>query len=389
LPIILVGGVVAAHIAFRLAGISLADAQASGWTFKPPPGVNIMLPWSTANIAQYPWYALPDLLGNLVAVIFVTASSTLFNTTGIEVAAHREANLERELNVTGVANILSGAFGGYTGCISVSRTILSFNSGGRGRLSGLTVAAISVLMLAVAPTLLGYMPKFVLGGLLLYLGADQLHKWTIESRRRLTKTEYVSLLAIIVIILQWGFVAGVLIGVVIGCATFALSAARIESINYSFDGSEYRSSLDRSRDDQDVLTAHGGKIRGLNLQSYLFFGSANRLYQHVKTLLVQHPECRYLVFDFKLVTGIDSSAAYSFAQIKRSAHDLGVKLVLVHMSAMVEKALRSGEFISNWIMPWNGARMSLSPSTRDLSRKKPICATGSPRFSTARMTLRN
>jgi SulP family sulfate permease len=346
LPVILIGGVVAAHIVFRLAGISLAEAQASGWTFKPPPGVNIMLPWSATNIAQYPWYALPDLLGNLVAVIFVTASSTLFNTAGIEVAAHREANLERELNVTGVANILSGAFGGYTGCISVSRTILNFNSGGRGRLSGLTVAAVSMLMLAVAPMLLGYMPKFVLGGLLLYLGADQLHKWIIESRRRPTKTEYLSLLAIIVIILQWGFVAGVLIGVVIGCATFALSAARIESIKYSFDGSEYRSSLDRSRDDQEVLTAHGGKIRGLNLQSYLFFGSANRLYQHVKTLLVQHPECRYLVCDFKLVTGIDSSAAYSFAQIKRSAHELGVKLVLVHMSAMVEKALRSGEFIS-------------------------------------------
>ncbi len=298
-------------------------------------------------MTSYPWHAVPDLLGNLVAVVFVTASSALFNTTGIEVATHREANLERELNVTGFANIVSGAFGGYTGCISDSRTILNFNSGGSGRLSGLTVAAISLLMLAIAPVLLGYMPKFVLGGLLLYLGADQLHKWIIESRRRLTKTEYVSLLAIIVIILQWGFVAGVLIGVVIGCATFALSAARIESIKYSFDGSEYRSSLDRSRDDQNVLTAHGGKIRGLNLQSYLFFGSANRLYQHVKTLLVQHPECRYLVFDFKLVTGIDSSAAYSFAQIKRSAHDLGVKLVLVHMSTMVEKALRSSEFISD------------------------------------------
>jgi len=347
LPAMLVGGVIIAHIVFQLAGFTVAGAQASGWTFQPPPDVSFLLPWSAANIAQYPWHALPDLLGNLVAVIFVAASSTLFNTAGIEVAAHREANLERELNVTGFANILSGAFGGYPGCISVSRTILNFNSGGTGRLSGLTVAAVSALMLAVAPVLLGYMPKFVLGGLLLYLGADQLHKWTIESWRRLTRTEYVSLLAIIVIILQWGFVAGVLIGVVIGCATFALSAARVETIKYSFDGAEYRSSLDRSRDDQEVLTAHGGKIRGLNLQSYLFFGSANGLYQHVKTLLADHPECRYLVFDFKLVTGIDSSAAYSFAQIKRRAHDLGVKLVLVHMSAMVETVLRSSEFISD------------------------------------------
>jgi SulP family sulfate permease len=202
-------------------------------------------------------------------------------------------------------------------------------------------------MLAMAPELLGYMPKFVLGGLLIYLGADQLHKWIVESRRRLSKTEYLSLLAIIVIIVQWGFVPGVLIGVVIGCATFALSAARIESIKYGFDGSEYRSSLDRSHGDQAVLATHGGKIQGLNLQSYLFFGSANRLYQHVKLLLQQQPECRYLLFDFKLVTGIDSSAAYSFAQIKRSAHDLGVQLVLVHLSAAAEKVLRSSDFITD------------------------------------------
>jgi SulP family sulfate permease len=347
LPAILIGGVVAAHIAFWFAGISLAEAQASGWTFQPPPPVSFMLPWSANEISRYPWYTVPDLLGNLIAVIFVTATSTLFNTTGIEVALQREANLERELNVTGLANILSGAFGGYTGCISISRSVLNFNSGGTSRLSGLTVAAISALMLAVAPMLLGYMPKFVLGGLLIYLGADQLHKWIIQSRRRLSFVEYLSLLAIIVIIVQWGFIAGILIGVVIGCATFALSASRIDSIKFSFDGSEYRSSLDRSRDDQAVLAAHGEKIQGLNLQSYLFFGSANRLYQHVKALLARHPECRFLVFDFKLVTGIDSSAAYSFAQIKRTAHDRGIKLVLVHLPAAAEKALRSSEFISH------------------------------------------
>ena len=347
LPVILVGGVAAAHIAFWFAGISLAEAQASGWTFQPPPPVSFMSPWSADEISRYPWHALPDVVGNLIAVIFVTATSTLFNTTGIEVALQREANLERELNVTGLANILTGAFGGYTGCISISRTVLNFNSGGTGRLSGLTVAAISALMLALAPMLLGYMPKFVLGGLLIYLGADQLHQWIIESRRRLSVTEYLSLLAIIVIIVQWGFVAGILIGVVIGCTTFALSAARIDSIKYSFDGSEYRSSLDRSRDDQAVLSAHGGKIRGLNLQSYLFFGSANRLYQHVKALLARHPECRFLVFDFKLVTGIDSSAAYSFAQIKRAAHDRGIKLLLVHLPPAAEKALRSSGFISD------------------------------------------
>lgn len=350
LPVILVGGIVAAHIGFSVIGVSPAQAQAWGWTFQAPPSINFMLPWSPHELVSYPWRIVPDLLGYLVAVVFVTATSTLFNTAGVEVAAHREANLERELNITGLANILSGALAGYTGCVSISRSMLNLNSGGTGRLSGLTVAAISALMLAFAPELLGYMPKFVLGGLLLYLGADQFHKWIVASRRRLSKSEYLSLLAIVVIILQWGFVAGVLIGVVIGCATFAFSAARIESIKYSFNGAEYRSSLDRSRDDQALLSARGGEIQGLNLQSYLFFGSANRLYQHVKALLARHPECRYLVFDFKLVTGIDSSAAYSFAQIKRSADERNVRLLLVHLPPPAEKALRSSGFITGDVM---------------------------------------
>lgn len=349
LPIILIGGVLTAHLAFWITGVSLTEARALGWTFQPPPQAAFMVPWHVDGLIHYPWFAVPDLLGNLVAVIFVTASSTLFNTTGIEVAVHREANLERELNVTGTANMLTGVLGGYAGCISVSRSVLNFSSGGRGRLSGLTVAALSLLMLAVAPELLGFIPKFVLGGLLLYLGADQLHKWIIESRKRLSKLEYLSLIAIIAIIVVWGFVPGILIGIIIGCATFAFSAARVESIKYSFDGSEYRSSLDRSRDDQEVLLAHGGKIQGLNLQSYLFFGSANRLYQHVKQLLQERPECRYLLFDFKLVTGVDSSAAYSFAQIKRIAADLGVELILVHLSAAAEKVLRSSDFIGEGV----------------------------------------
>ena len=77
----------------------------------------------------------------------------------------------------------------------------------------------------------------------------------------------------------------------------------------------------------------------------MFFGSANRLYQHVKRLLQERPECRYLLFDFKLVTGVNSSAAYSFAQIKRSAADLGVELILVHLPATAEKVLRSSDFV--------------------------------------------
>lgn len=350
LPAILIAAVILTHVVFLASGISIERAQDLGWTFKSLPPASMMTPWRLEQIGTYPWEAAPALIGNLIAVIFVTAISTLFNTTGLEVATNRETDLGRELNVTGVANILSGLFGGYAGCISLSRSLLSVNSGATGRLAGLTVCAISVLMLVADPVLLSYMPKFVLGGLLLYLGIDQLNRWIVESRRRLSTLEYLSLLAIIFIIVKWGFVAGVLIGTIIGCATFAFSAARINAIKFSFNGAEYRSSLDRSPQDLARLAKYGNEIHGLNLQSYLFFGSANRLYQHVRALLAGHPECRYLVFDFRLVTGIDSSAAYSFAQIKRSAVESGVKLVLVNLPSATENTLQAGDFLSSDVL---------------------------------------
>ena len=48
--------------------------------------------------------------------------------------------------------------------IALNRTTLNYVAGARGRLSGLTVAAISALMLIADPGFLAYVPKFVLGG---------------------------------------------------------------------------------------------------------------------------------------------------------------------------------------------------------------------------------
>jgi SulP family sulfate permease len=76
------------------------------------------------------------------------------------------SDLERELKAVGTANLLSAGFSGYVSCISLSRTTLNYGLGGRDRLSGLTVAVISAVILIVGSDFLTYVPKFVLGGLL-------------------------------------------------------------------------------------------------------------------------------------------------------------------------------------------------------------------------------
>jgi len=205
-------------------------------------------------------------------------------------------------------------------------------------------------MLIVDPAFLSFIPKSVLGGLLLYMGLDLLYRWLIQSSRRLMRVDYMSLLAIVAVIFLWGFVYGVLFGIVTGCATFAFSASRVNAIKFSFDGSSYRSLLDRGQRDLVVLNKNGSNIQGMALQSYLYFGSANSLYQHIKLLIARKSGCRFLLFDFRLVTGIDSSAIHSFTQIKLLAGKNNASLVLVNMSDDVHKAFKMGGLLGDGVI---------------------------------------
>ena len=347
LPGVLLTAFVVTHLVLMSTGTTIAAAQDQSWLFRLQPSAGLTLPWTVGALRSFPWSSLPQLAGDGLAVIFVTVTNFLLNTTGLEIATRSEADIERDLKTLGLANVAIAALGGYVSCTSFSRSMLVRTAGATSRIGGITVAAISAAVLIADPSFLGYVPKYILGGLLFYLGADLVYQWLVQSSRRLLPLEYLSLIAIAVLIIYWGFIAGVLIGIVIGCATFALSASRVNAIKFGFDGSEYRSSLDRGPYELSLLADHGREIQGMTLQSYLFFGSANRLYQHVKMLLAAHPDCHFLIFDFRLVTGIDSSATHSFAQIKQAAAAGGARIVLVNLAPELERAFRAARFISD------------------------------------------
>ena len=124
----------------------------------------------------------------------------------------------------------------------------------------------------------------------------------------------------------------------------------MNAVKFSFDGSECRSSLDRSPAELSVLAAHSRELQGMALQGYLFFGTANRLHQHVKVLLASRPECHFLLFDFRLVNGIDSSATHSFAQIKDAADEKGAQLVLVNLTPGLQRAFQTKRLLTHSVI---------------------------------------
>ena len=56
----------------------------------------------------------------------------------------------RECVGQGVANTVTGLFGGMGGCAMIGQSMINVNSGGRGRLSGITAAVSLLLFILVA-----------------------------------------------------------------------------------------------------------------------------------------------------------------------------------------------------------------------------------------------
>lgn len=341
IPMVILSSIFVGNAILLISGISLEHAQSTGWFLHPPRDVNLIATWNLSDLANFPWNALPTLSGDIVAMVFVTTVTTLLNTNGIELIAKKDANLNREMETIGVANIVSSICGGYIGCTSINRTNLNFSTGARGRLSGFVLAIISFAILFNGTRFTNFIPNFVLGGLLLNLGVGLLYKWAVETKRILSLSEYCILIAVMLVILKWGFIAGVAIGVIIGCGTFAYGASKAKVIKFFFDASEYSSSLDRSSEEIQMLNYHKRQIQGFVLQSYLFFGSANSLYEFIKNIININQECRYLIFDFKLVNGIDSSAVHSFRQIKDLTQDRSITVVFSGIDEGQESALNS------------------------------------------------
>ncbi len=350
MPSVLLAAIAGTHLVLFFLHEPLAAAQANGWMFTPAPAASLHLPLQPAELAVFPWTLLPGVSGELFAVIFVTTMTVLLNTSGIEIASKQEANIERELKAVGLANLLSGVLGGFVSCPALARTSLARAAGATSRLAGFTLAGISAAMLVVDPSFLGHVPKFALGGLLIFTGGRLFARWLITSARQILPLEYASLVVIVLMILAWGFIAGMAIGTVIGCLTFAFSASRVNAIKFSFDNTEYRSSLDRSPEELAILAAHGREIQGMALQSYLFFGSANRLYERVKALLAERPEFRFLLFDFRRVTGLDSAASYSFSQIRDACEEKGARIILVNLTPELERVFRVARILSGGVM---------------------------------------
>ncbi len=333
LPLLQIGGMLAFHIALFAAGISIDVARADGWLFGAPADTAPWMPWHSAGFVQTQWSLLLERAGDIGTLVLVTTLTVLINATGLEMETRTDANLDRELAVQGAANIVAPLLGGFLGYLSMNRSLMNFRLGATSRLSGIVFAVVAVMLAWSGMGLIGYLPRSLLGGLLLYFGIALLRKWAVDTRLQLPRAEHLTLLLILGVTVVFGFGYGLILGVLVGCVLFAVTYSKIRVVKFSFTGREYRSSHERSADDKALLTEYGEDIRIFVLQGFIFFGMADRLYRAVLDTAFPPAgaRARFVILDLKLVHGVDASAIASFKKISFSTRATGAQLVITGM----------------------------------------------------------
>lgn len=321
-PILILGAVGLFFLVLGLTQTPVATVQELGLLLGPFPEGDTWKPLQWQTLIQANWGVIFQQWDQLAVLLIVTLMALLLNVSSLEVVARQDVNLNHELRVVGIANLLSGMGGGLIGFHGLGLTALCKERlQAHSRWVGVMVGLMAGAVLIAGTHLVGLMPRFVLGGLVLYLGLDFLVDWVWLSRKRLPIIDYLMVLALLGMMATAGVLPAVGLGLAFSIGLFLLNYSRTSVVRHQLSGGSLSSHTHRAPHQQKELVTMGDQIQILQLQGYLFFGSADQLLRQIKGLLDAGKPLlpQFIVLNFSQITGMDASVVYSFIKLRQTA----------------------------------------------------------------------
>ena len=323
-----------------VSGMSFDEAAAQGFLLGD---VGESSSWSAPDFAFFAdvdWSIIVGQAGGIITVTLISAIALLLNLASLELVTEQDIDLNHELKVAGLANLASSTLGSFPGYQVLSTTVLAHEMKARSRFTGVVIAALSVIILLAGSSILQYLPKPVLGGLLLYLGLNFLIEWIYDAWYRLPRSDYIIVVMIFLIMATIGFLPGIGAGVLVTIALFVANYSRINVVKYALTGTTHHSNVDRPTYHMRVLNEKGSQLYIMKLHGFIFFGTAHNLLTLIRQRMESAEPIRFLVLDFRLVTGLDTSALMSFLKLQRVAKNHDVTVVYTNLPDSIVTQLR-------------------------------------------------
>lgn len=325
-------------------GLSIAQARVQHWLLESFPAGGLWQPLTFSEFDAIHWSAIFANGGIILSLIFVTLLSLVLSNSGIELVVGQEMNLNRELEAVGAANIASGMGSGMVGTQALPSTLLINKIGANSRLSGITSGVFCFIVLILGSSVISLFPKPILGGLLLYLGLSLLLQWVYRAWFKLNFSDYLIVILTLIIINTIGFLEGIAMGFVLSVISFMFNYSQLNVVKQISSIEKTRSNIYRSQQERNELNQKGEQVYILELQGYIFFGTADYLLQQVRdrVALIDEKPLKYILIDFRDVEGIDASGVLTFIKILQIARQQNLTVVYTNLHPHLQEQLKQG-----------------------------------------------
>ena len=345
------GILILATILFYLVTITMkipvVQLQADGWLLGNfPSGSLWQFPLTTNTISQVDWPVLLKQIPSLVSAAIISIIALLLNFSGLELVTKKDVDLNRELIAAGIGNLSAGIFGGLIGYPSISLSTLNHAMSGGKRLVGIIAALLVGVTIFFGASALVFIPKFVLGSILVFLGIGLLVEWVYEAWFKFPKIDFVIILSILGIIVLSGFLNGIIVGLIMAVIMFVVSYSQVSVIKFALSGQDYHSRVTRHPFQQKLLEQHSGQLYILKLHGFIFFGTANSIFNQVRTHIkaASAQPVKFILLDLTQVSGLDSTGLLSFTRMIQWSQEKGITLVLSGLNGRTLDQFAKGGF---------------------------------------------
>ena len=275
---------------------------------------------------------LPQLFTTALVIAIIGSMDALMSAAGMDATLHSRHDANRLLVGQGLANLAVGIFGGIPVAYSTAVPLSVHRAGGRGVVAGYITAATFLLIVLLGRDLIGIIPVTVSAGIMIIVALGLFDEWSGRVLRQLradrgsheAQWSLAVVLVVCIATIVFGFVVAIAVGVLLSFVLFivAMNRSLVRSIGTGATRSSRRIYFP---DQAELLREHGARIKIIELEGAVFFGTAEKLMQQIDALA---GDARYIILDVRRVTTIDASGAMALERMARQLRTHGAGLLL-------------------------------------------------------------
>jgi len=255
----------------------------------------------------------------ILAAIGLIESLLTLNLVGEMVG--RRGGASQECIAQGLANTLTGFFGGMGGCAMIGQSMINVKSGGRTRIAGITAALSLLIFILFAAPLIEQIPLAALVGVMFMVVIGTFAWNSLTILRKVPLTDAMVIILVTAVTVKYDLAIAVVVGVIVSALAYSWNnAKRIHATT--------------------KLDENGARVYGI--EGPLFFGSAEGFAE----LFDVEGDPDTVIVDFDQSRVVDQSALQAIETMAGKYQAAGKTLQLRHLTRDCHKLLtRAGHLV--------------------------------------------